>query len=318
MRRRIPSTTALLAFEAAARHENLSAAAEELCLTESAVSRQITALEEFLAVKLFNRIRNRLSLSHAGRVYLEQVSATLEQLEKHTLSLMAYQGYGGILELAVIPTFALKWLLPRMRGFYASCPEITVNMRERPEPFLFRNSTFDAAVHFDHPAWAGVIKVELFGEDLIPVLSPRHFDVASIRDPADLADIPLLHKSTTARADAWKRWFALVGCKDSNPYRGAQYALYSMLIEAARMGLGAALVPRFYVAGDIAEGTLAAPFPYVLKDEKRFCIVYPDYKQDFRPLTLFLEWVRDEAKSFTASQAAPVLDAPVLDMRRAL
>jgi LysR family glycine cleavage system transcriptional activator len=306
MRRKIPNTTALVAFEAAARHENLSVASEELCLTESAVSRQITALEEFLGVKLFNRIKNRLSLSHAGKTYLEQVSAILEQLERHTLSLTAHQGFGGLLELAVIPTFTLKWLIPRLKGFYAVCPEITVNMRERPEPFLFRNSNFDAAVHFDHPAWAGVIKVELFGEELIPVLSARHFDVASIRDPADLQDIPLLHKATTVRADAWKRWFALVGYKDSNPFRGAQFELYSMLIEAARAGLGAALVPRFYVADELANGTLAAPFAEGLKDEKRFCIVYPDYKQDFRPLTLFLEWVTEEARQFSASPRRPL------------
>lgn len=304
MRRKIPNTTALVAFEAAARHENLSVASEELCLTESAVSRQITALEEYLGVKLFNRIRNRLSLSHAGRVYLGQVSATLEQLERHTLSLMTHQGFGGLLELGVLPTFALKWLIPRLTSFYALHPEIVVNMREKPEPFLFRNSNFDAAVHFDYPAWAGVIKVELFGEELIPVLSPRHYDAASIRDPADLRDVPLLHKAIV-RADAWKRWFALVGCDDSNPFRGAQYELYSMLIEAARAGLGAALVPRFYVADELAAGSLIAPFASGLKNEKRFCIVYPDFKQDFRPLVLFLEWITDEARRFAASSIQP-------------
>jgi LysR family glycine cleavage system transcriptional activator len=302
MRRKIPNTTALLAFEAAARHENLSVAAEELCLTESAVSRQITALEEFLGVKLFNRIKNRLSLSQAGRIYLEQVGASLEQLERHTLSVMSHQGLGGQLELAVIPTFTLKWLLPRLKGFYTACPEVTVNMRDSPEPFLFRNTNLDAAVHFDHPAWAGVIKIELFGEELIPVLSPRHYDVASIRDAADLRDIPLLHKGTGVRADAWKRWFALVGCADSNPYRGGQFELYSMLIEAARAGLGIALVPRFYVENDMAAGLLAAPFPQGLKNEKRFCLVYPDYRQDFRPLALFLEWVTEEARQFRMSR----------------
>ena len=301
MRRKIPNTTALMAFEAAARHENLSVAAEELCLTESAVSRQITALEDYLGVKLFNRIKNRLSLNQAGRIYLEQVSASLEQLERHTLSLMAHQGFGGQLELAVIPTFALKWLVPRLRDFHARCPEIVVNMRERPDPFLFRNTGFDAAVHFDHPAWVGVIKVELFGEDLIPVLSPRHFDVAALRDPADLRELPLLHKATAVRADGWKRWFALAGCNDSNPYRGAQFELYSMLIAAAQAGLGVALVPRFYVAEEIAAGLLAAPFPLALKDEKRFCIVYPDYKQDHRPLVQFLEWVSEEARRFRAA-----------------
>ena len=302
MRRKISNTAALVAFEAAARHENLSVAAEELGLTESAVSRQITALEDYLGLKLFNRIRNRLSISNAGRIYREQVSSSLDQLEKHTLSLMAHQGLGGVLELAVIPTFTLKWLIPRLKDFYAQHPEILINMRERPEPFLFRNSNFDAAIHFDHPAWAGVIKIDLFGEELIPIISPRYFDVTAIRDPADLHDIPLLHKATAVRADAWKRWFARVGSQTNYSLRGPQYELYTMLIEAARAGLGAALVPRFYVAEDIASGALAAPFSEGLPDEKQFCVVYPDYKQDYRPLTLFLDWVVAEAKRFSAAR----------------
>jgi LysR family glycine cleavage system transcriptional activator len=302
MRRRIPNTAALVAFEAAARHENLSVASEELYLTESAVSRQITALEDYLGVKLFNRIKNRLSLSTAGRIYWEHVSTCLDQIERHTLSLMAHQGQGGVLELAVIPTFTLKWLIPRLRNFYTLHPEILINMRERPDPFLFRNSNFDAAVHFDHPAWAGVVKLDLFGEELIPVISPRHFDVMALREPADLETVPLLHKATAVRADAWKRWFAEAGHKDSISLRGPQYELYSMLIEAARAGMGAALVPRFYVAGELASGELAAPFSHALKDEKRFCVVYPDYKQDYRPLALFLEWVAGEARSFDASR----------------
>jgi LysR family glycine cleavage system transcriptional activator len=302
MRRRIPNTAALVAFEAAARHESLSVASEELCLTESAVSRQITALEEYLGLKLFNRIKNRLSLSTAGRLYWERVSACLDQLEKHTLSLMAHQGLGGVLELAVIPTFTLKWLIPRLRNFYTMHPEILINMREKPEPFLFRNSNFDAAVHFDHPAWAGVIKLDLFGEELIPVISPRHFDVTALRDPADLREVPLLQNASSVRADAWKRWFSLVGYKEAIALRGPQYELYSMLIEAARAGLGAALVPRFYVSDDLASGALVSPFPVALKAEKRFCVVYPDYKQDYRPLEIFLDWVAEEARSFEVAR----------------
>jgi DNA-binding transcriptional LysR family regulator len=304
MRRKIPNTAALVAFEAAARHENLSVASEELCLTESAVSRQITALEEYLGIKLFNRIKNRLSLSQAGRVYWTHVSACLDQLERQTQSLMAHQGLGGVLELAVIPTFTLKWLIPRLKSFYTLHPEILINMREQPEPFLFRNHDFDAAVHFEHPAWAGVLKTELFSEDLIAVLSPAHFDVSAMSSPADLLDIPLLHKSSAPRADAWRRWFARVGCKDAHALRGPQYQLYSMMIEGARAGLGAALVPRFYVEDEIAKGELAVPFPERLPDEKQFCIVYPDYKQDYRPLALFLEWIGEEAQRFRIAQSA--------------
>lgn len=302
MRRKIPNTATLVAFEAAARHENLSVAAEELYLTESAVSRQITALEDYIGIKLFNRIKNRLSLSVAGKIYYEHVSTNLDQIEKQTISLMAHQGLGGVLELAVIPTFTLKWIIPRLKSFYSQHPEILVNMQERPDPFLFRNTHFDAAIHYDHPAWAGVIKVELFEEELIPVISPHHFDVKAIRDPIDLRAVPLLQKNAVPRSDSWKLWFAKMGYNENLVLRGPRYEVYSMLIEAAKAGLGAALVPRFYVDDEITTGVLAAPFAEGLENVKKFCIVYPDFKQDHRPLTLFLEWVQEEAKLFRLEQ----------------
>ncbi len=210
---------------------------------------------------------------------------------------MAYRGTAAALELAVIPTFAMKWLIPRLKDFQTQHPEITLNLRESPSPFLFQDSNFDAAIHFDHPAWAGVTKIELFKEELIPVISPRHYDMSKIREPADLWNVPLLHKSRVQ--DAWKRWFERAGCDDVNPQRGSYFELYAMLHEAARVGLGAALIPKLYVTDDIARGELAAPFMQTLPDEKRFCVVVPYYKQESRPLKLFVEWVTGAARRFT-------------------
>ena len=172
MRRRIPTSGGLLAFEVAGRHESFSRAAQEMGITEGAVSRQIARLEDYLEIMLFNRVKGRIHLTDAGREYWTQIAGSLDQIERNTLNLLARPAAGGVLELAVIPTFTNRWLIPRLPLFHAAHPGITINMSERPDPFLFAESPFDAAIHYDHPAWAGMIKKDLFAEELVPVCSP--------------------------------------------------------------------------------------------------------------------------------------------------
>jgi LysR family transcriptional regulator, glycine cleavage system transcriptional activator len=296
MKRKIPSTVALALFESAARHESFARAADEMCVTESAVSRQISALEAYLDVKLFSREKQHVTLTKAGRDYAGSVSANLAELELHTRSLMANKGIGGVLELAVIPTFANRWLLPRLSEFRAAHPEITLNLSERPDPFSFRGTNFDAALHFDHPQWNGVVKIDLFGEEVVPVVSPRHYDLAALKTPADFLTIPLLNKST--RGEAWERWFARAGCPGLDVRLAMRFELYAMIIEAARAGLGAGLVPRFYVQDEVARGDLAIPFDLPLREAKRYCLVYPDYRQDSPMLCAFRDWVMKVAREF--------------------
>src|SRR3712207_32692 len=148
MRRRIPSTGALLVLEAAARHQSFSRAAAELALTESAVSRQVARLEDFLHVPLFDRVKKRVLLTEAGRSYCEQIRESLDRIERDTLTVMAQKSNGGVLELAVIPTFTSKWLIPRLGGVHARHGAITGHLSERAEPFLFPGTQFDAAIHF--------------------------------------------------------------------------------------------------------------------------------------------------------------------------
>ncbi|MEP4524266.1 MAG: LysR family transcriptional regulator, partial [Alloalcanivorax venustensis] len=148
MRRKIPATTALVGFEAAARHQSFTKAAEELALTQSAICRQIANLEDFLGVKLFRRTRRGVQLTEAGRNYSRRVIARLDDLERDTLAVMGQHGPGQTLELAVVPTFATRWLLPRLRGFHDAHPGITVNLTNRTRPFLFADTEFDAAIYF--------------------------------------------------------------------------------------------------------------------------------------------------------------------------
>lgn len=296
MRRKIPSTISLVTFEAAARHGSFARAADELCLTESAVSRQIASLESYLNTNLFTRVRKQVVLNDAGQRYVKSIAKNLADIEMQTQTLMAHRDVGNVLELAVIPTFANRWLLPRLHDFRRKHPDIVLRLSEKAHPFVFSETVFDAALHFDHPSWTDVEKVELFDEELTPVVSPRHFDLHRITSPQSLLGMPLLHKST--RPETWQNWFALAGYPDCHPTLSMHFDLYGMVIEAARAGLGVGLVPRIYVDEEVQRRDLEVPFDLALKREKRYCLVYPTHKQDSEVVQRFREWVEDAVHGF--------------------
>lgn len=302
MRRKIPGTELLIAFETAARHQSFTRAAEELCLTQSAVCRQISTLEAFLGILLFNRVKKRVTLSEAGLLYAKQVREYLRRMEHDTLSLMAHRGAGGVLELAVIPTFATRWLIPRLADFHARNPTITLDLTTRAEPFMFTETPFDAAIHFGDPVWPGALTEYLFGEEMIPVCSAALLKGHTRLAPEALVDLPLLHQS--ARPDAWREWFDAAGRTNVNAMGGARYELFSMLVEAARAGLGVALVPRFFVLNEIASGELVVPADYVLHNQRSYYLVYPENKLGSPSLQVFCQWLRDQAKSYRESADA--------------
>ena len=153
----LPPMADLLAFEATARHTSISRAADELHLTQSAVSRQIRQLEAQLGMALFHRVRQRVVLTDAGRVYAVDVRTLLQQLSDATQKTMAASGGGGLLNMAVLPTFGTRWLIPRLGDFVQRYPDVTVNIAARTEPFDFAKEPFDAAIHFGAPHWAEAV-----------------------------------------------------------------------------------------------------------------------------------------------------------------
>jgi DNA-binding transcriptional LysR family regulator len=299
MRRKIPGTELLIAFETAARHQSFTRAAEELSLTQSAVCRQISALEDNLGVQLFNRIKKRVTLSEAGLIYAKQVRESLKQIEHDTLSLMAHRGAGGVLELAVTPTFSTRWLIPRLGNFHATHPGITLDVTTRAEPFMFTDTPFDAAIHFGDPVWPGALTEYLFGEEIVPVCRPALLAGKAPIEPAELEKLPLLHQS--ARPDAWREWFEVAGLSNVNAMGGSRYELFSMLVAAAKAGLGVALVPRFFILGEIASGELVIPSPYILRNERGYYLVYPENKVGSASLQLFRQWLREQAATYRES-----------------
>ncbi|MCX4160137.1 MULTISPECIES: LysR substrate-binding domain-containing protein [Paraburkholderia] len=294
MRRKIPSNSALMAFEAAARHGSFARAAEELALTEGAISRQIGRLEAFLNVTLFERVGNRVRLAPNGTRYAVQVRETLDRLERDSLYLMGQPIEGASIDIAAIPTFATRWFIPRLKRFQDKHPNITVHIAERMEPFLLAGSGFDAAIHFEHPAWAGMHLHHLLEEVLVPVCSPAL--LAGTNANVSLDDLPRLHRRQNP--DAWQLYAQEVGIELTNSAVGARYDLHSMLIEAALSGLGVALVPRLYVEAELEEGRLVAPWPDGKAITKNFCLVLPEpIELSEAPVQAFARWILEEARS---------------------
>lgn len=293
MRRKIPSHSALLAFEAAARHGSFARAADELARTEGAVSRQIGRLEEFLGVTLFERVGNRVRLLPNGARYAEQVRETLDRLERDSLYLMGQPIEGASLDIAATPTFATRWLIPRLKRFQVRHPNITVHIAECMAPFLLAGSGFDAAIHFDHPAWAGMHRHHLLEEVLIPVCSPAL--LAQAEGNLSLDDLPRLHRRQNP--DAWQTYAQAAGIELTNSAVGARYDLHAMLIEAALAGLGVALVPRLYIGAELEQGRLVAPWPEGVAVSKNFCLVLPEPMElSPGPVQAFAGWLLDEAR----------------------
>ncbi|MBA1275027.1 LysR family transcriptional regulator [Stutzerimonas azotifigens] len=309
MRRKIPSTAALIAFEASARHQSFTRAAEELALTQGAVCRQIAALEAFLGTELFRRSRRGVKLTEAGESYSRRVAAQLDAVERDTLSVMAQQGATGI-ELAVVPTFGTQWLLPRLKHFQALHPQITVNLTNRTRPFLFADTDFDAAVYFGDGEWSGTRSHFLMREDPKPVCSPALLKGRAGFTAEQIATLPLLQQTT--RPYAWRHWFASQGMNVPRDMTGPRYELFSMLAQAAMHEMGIALIPPFLIQRELDEGRLVVAQEHAYLSERAYFLIIPERKVESAALNAFRDWLLDEAHAWVAQQQKDLsmADAP--------
>jgi LysR family glycine cleavage system transcriptional activator len=303
MKRRFrPSLGALQAFEAAARHGSFTRAAYELSLTQGAISRQIRGLEAALGIRLFELVRRRVVLTELGQTYLVDVRRTLDGLEDATLRVMAQGGGGDVLELASLPTFCARWLIPRLPQFYAQHPGIQINCTTRLSPFEFENEPFDAAIHYGPPVWPGAVLDHLFDERMVAVCSPEFATRHAIRGPEDLAAAPLLQQTT--RPDAWDSWFRLSGEPPENVGRGVRYDQFNMISQAAVHGLGAAVLPAFLIEEELRTGRLVTIGPQSLAIDAGYYLVVPEEKTGLSTINAFRTWFLAAAGEPTELSAA--------------
>jgi DNA-binding transcriptional LysR family regulator len=296
MRRKIPSTAALSAFESAARHQSFTKAAEELAVTQSAICRQIGALEDFLGVKLFRRSRRGVVLTEAGAAYSRKVTSRLDEVERDALEAMAKGGEGGALELGVVPTFATKWLLPRLPLFTKQHPGITVNLSSRTRPFLFDETPFDAAIYAGEATWPGTEGLFLMREHLVAVCSPSLIAPRTTLGRSGWRRYTLLQSST--RQYAWRDWFASRGMEVEGDMAGPRFELFSMLAEAAVHGMGIALLPRLLIDDELKRGVLIQVARHDYLSDRSYYLTYPERKSENAALTTFRTWLDAQAHEY--------------------
>ena len=290
LRRVLPSLTALEFFDAAVRHMSFTRAAADLNVTQSAVSRQIRELEGFLGQPLFHRIKQRLVLTEAGEAYAGSVRDLLTQAESATLQVMAYNGKGGVLTVALLPTFGSRWLVPRLGDFISRHPDIQLNLVAHVKPFDFTGSGIDAAVHFGSDVWPDAVCHRLMGEVIVPVCAPALLEgAAELEHPGDVARFPLLQLTT--RPQAWTDWLHAAGVDSFDGPHGPRFEEFHMVIQAAIAGLGMAVLPRFLVQEELSSGRLVIACDRPVTSDQAYYLVHPERKGDLYKVCVFREWL---------------------------
>jgi LysR family glycine cleavage system transcriptional activator len=296
LRRVLPSLPALTVFEAAARHGSFTRAAEELNLTQSAVSKQVRGLEDFLGLQLFERVRQRINLTEAGAAYLKSVRAALEIMETATMEALAFQGGGGTLNIATLPTFGTRWLTPRLGDFTRRHPKISLNITARAWPFDLIEENLDVAIYFGAEPWPGGICDWLMGEVVVPAASPALLAPGGpLRTPRDLAKVNLLHHR--ARPRAWQDWLGAVGAGNVNAFHGLRFEQFEMIIQAAVSGIGIAMVPRFMIEAELRAGSLVIPFDHAMESVESYYLVYAERKRTLPTVIAFRDWLLGAAQA---------------------
>ena len=292
MSRSLPATGALQAFESAAFHRSITAAAKELHRTQSAVSRQIQSLEQHLGTALFERRRQRIHLTPAGERYLEHVRAAFDRLEAAELELRAHQGGGGVLRLGILPTYGTRWLIPRFPSFAQQHPTVQVQFTTRINVFDFATEDLDAAIVYGEGHLPGAITDALMEEEVMVVCSEQYRTERELRTPPDLARAVLLQ--VTSRPHAFDDWLRAMRVDGVDGDRGPRFEHHQMALEAAIAGLGVAVLPAFVVSGELARGTVVEAFDATrVRTGKAYWLAYPERRATLPALRAFRRWLLD-------------------------
>lgn len=294
-RRFLPSMSLLTAFEAVIRTGSAAQAARDLALTQGTVSRLIQALEAHLGLALFHRERKRLVPTGAARAYAAEIVLALDRTARATAELLSGAG-GGSLMLAILPTFGTHWLAPRLPGFLAAHPGVTLNLATRLRPFDFESSGIDAAIHFGTETWPRAGHLRLDDERVVPVCAPALAN--GVKDAGDLMARPLL--GLESRPNGWRNWLRGEGQEAPVP-RGMVFDQFATMMQAAIHGLGIALLPDFLAAPALADGRLVALAPPRVTSAAGYWLVWPEARADHAPLASFRAWLAAEVATSRGS-----------------
>ena len=292
MARRLPPLNGLRVFEAAARHLSFTRAAEELNVTQAAVSHQIKGLEAHLEVKLFRRLSRALLLTDQGQAYFPPVRDALEALAQATKRL-GTDNAAGLLTVSTMVSFAANWLVPRLGRYRALNPEIDVRITTSDFHVDFARQDVDLAIRYGRGGWPGLDAVRLMTEEVFPVCSPGLLAGGPpLRAPSDLGRYTLLHDEM--RED-WRMWLMAAGAPGVDATRGPGFSNSNLVVQAAIAGEGVALGRSVLVADDLVAGRLVRSFDMSLPGEFAYYVVCPDTDAKHPKVEAFRKWLLDEA-----------------------
>ncbi len=300
-RRRLPPLNSLRAFEAVARHLSVTKAADELAVTPAAVSHQIKTIEDHLEIELFQRTKGILLLTDAGQAILpgirdgfESLQAAIEQIDN--------LGDAGVLTISVAPSFAAKWLLPRLERFQSKYPEIDVRVGASMALTDFHSDGVDLAIRYGAGRYPDLHCERLLEETVFPVCSPKLLKGKQRLDAVSaLKDQTLLHDDSPdddPSCPSWTMWLKAAGASDIDGTRGPRFNQSSLVVEAAALGRGVALAKASLAAADLAEGRLIKPFGTAVPVDFAYWLVCPEPKLALRKVALFADWLKSEASAF--------------------
>lgn len=293
MSRRLPPLTAVRAFEAAARHLSFTRAADELHVTQAAISHQVKSLETWLGLPLFRRGSRALFLTEEGQSYLAVSRDCLDRLAEGTGRLLM-RDRAGRLTVSTFQSFAATWLVPRLGRFRAAHPDIDVWVAANDKIVDFNQEDVDCAIRYGAGGWPGVKAVRFMTESVFPVCSPKLLQGAHpLRTPQDLKHHTLLHDHMN---EDWRMWLLAAGIDDVDPTRGPSFSHSSMVLQASMNGQGVALGRSPLVRDAIAEGTLVQPFKFTLNAYHSYFFVCPEASAERPKIAAFRDWLFAEAE----------------------
>jgi LysR family glycine cleavage system transcriptional activator len=292
MRRNVPPLNPLRVFEAAARHTHFTRAADELGITQAAVSRQISVLEKWLGVPLFERRHTELRLTQAGTRYLQSLRQAFDIIDESTTSILSEPVQGKV-TLCSFATFAHFWLMPRLTRFRQRHPDIQVDFLTSVASIEFRRDQADLIITHGIAKPEGVIAQKIFSDVLVPVCSPQFLEKnAPLSDPADLRKLTLLH--SRYRSNDWGEWFASLGIEfDSRP--GLMFPGSTLAYQAAKEGIGIAMGQYRILEAEIASGTLVTPFDHRLERATGYYLLHSKHALHDQNIAAFRNWIMEEA-----------------------
>jgi LysR family glycine cleavage system transcriptional activator len=303
MAERLPPLIAVRYFEAAARHLSFTKAAQELHVTHSAISHQIKALEEWLGTPLFRRLNRSIVLTEAGQAYVRPVREALEKLGDASRALKSRE-QTGTLTVSVMPSFAAKFLVPRLGGFRRAHPDIDVRISAAERLVDFSREDVDVGLRYGRGNWPGLRIDRLMRENLFPVCSPKlRRGPVPLKAPADLLNHTLMHDSDWPES-MWVRWLAAAGVKADNLKPALSFNYSSLMIQAAIDGLGVALAQEALVRDDLATGRLIRPFDIDMPSDYAYYVVSPEATAERPKVAAFRTWLLTEACTEAAEGAA--------------